>query len=290
MHSRNYLLSRQEPDETHALGDAPFNSHSMNDKGHISPLAQGRADIGVDNIRVDLIQGIDEAAFQRTAGMAVRATIGIDPDAPQDDLPWEEMLKGGLQTALETQTIVFGVSGVSRTCTHQLVRSRRAAFHQQSQRASFMGDQPNVRMPESIFRNDKAREAFLEAIRAAHEAYRVAAEEDIAYQDCRFILPEGTETYIMLEYPLREFLAVYAYRACFMFQWEIAYVMHEAKRVLTNIHPWLDEYIKISCEKPRKCTFQGWERVEGHCPLPWAKEENRIYQPSAELKIEARSS
>ena len=72
----------------------------------------------------------------------------VDPLEPDKD--WEEMLKGGLQTALESQTIVFAVSGVSRTCTHQLVRSRRAAFHQQSQRASYVGDHPEMRMPESV--------------------------------------------------------------------------------------------------------------------------------------------
>ena len=279
----SYEVVRQEHVEH--LGDKPFNKHSMNTNGHVSPLAKGQIHEGVSGIDVRLVQGIDEEAFQKTCGMAVRATIGIDPDAPPEEMPWEEMLKGGLQTALETQTVVFGVSGVSRTCTHQLVRSRRAAFHQQSQRASFMGDQPNVRMPQSIAENGFAREAFLRAVAAAHLAYQVAAKEDIAYQDARFILPEGTETYILLEYPLREFLNVYAYRACYMFQWEIGEVMRQAKAVLTEVHPWLEPYIKISCEKPQKCTFQGWEEVEGHCPLPWAKEDNRTYRPDPTLRI-----
>jgi len=277
--------SRADIDPDPALRDVAFNRKSMNHQQHVSPLNQGRADVGVDHIVVDLIQGVDETAFQKTAGMAVRATIGIDPEAPQEDLPWEEMLKGGLQTALETQTVVFGVSGVSRTCTHQLVRSRRASFHQQSQRASFMGDQPNVRMPESVFRNHNARRAFLIAIEAAHAAYRIATDEDISFQDARFILPEGTETYIMCEYPLREFMNMYAYRACYMFQWEISTTVRKMKEVLVEAHPWLDEYIKISCEKPHKCTFQGWESVEGQCPLAWAKEESRVYRPDPKLRI-----
>jgi flavin-dependent thymidylate synthase len=279
------LLSRDVEDHDHVLGDAPFNKHSMNVNNHVSPLDQAVIDVGVDEIRVDLIQGIDEEHFRKTTGMAVRATIGIDPSAPPEDLPWEEMLKGGLQTALESQTVVFGVSGVSRTCTHQLVRTRKAAFHQQSQRASFMGERPNIRMPESVFRNPKARMAFMVAAESARMAYQIACEEDVAYQDARFILPEGTETYIMLEYPVREFLNVYAYRACYMFQWEIRYVMHEAKRVLVEQHPWLDEYIRISCERPHRCTFQGWESVEGHCPLPWAREDNRTYKPDPALRI-----
>src|SRR3546814_3886104 len=63
--------------------------------------------------------------------------------------------------SLETQKIIFEVSGVSRTCTHQLVRSRRASFHQQSQRASYMGDKPMFRCPESIWVNKAARNEWI---------------------------------------------------------------------------------------------------------------------------------
>ena len=282
------VVSRDRDDSNPLLRDVAFNRHSMNKRQlrpHVSPLDQGRVDVGVDNIKVHLIQGIDETAFQRTAGMAVRATIGIDPDAPPTELPWEEMLKGGLQTALETQTVVFGVSGVSRTCTHQLVRSRRAAFHQQSQRASFMGDHPNVRLPESVARKPAVRDAYIRAFEAAHEAYRLACDEDVSFQDARFVLPEGTETYIMLEYPLREFLAVYAYRACSMFQWEICHTIRECGRALVSAHPWLDPYVKITCEKTGVCEFQGWESVEGQCDFPQAREDNRRYRPDPKLRI-----
>ena len=218
---------------------------------------------------------------------------------------WEEMLKGGLQTALETQTIVFAVSGVSRTATHQLVRSRRASFHQQSQRAGYMGDAPECRMPESIWVNKRARAAFLRAVIQAWSAYRTICDEDISYQDARFVLPEGTTNFILLEYPVREFLNVYAYRGCSMFQWEIVAVMRKCRAVLIDAHPWLEPYIKISCEKtgpvtipigrrqdPNKlhdpnatatvehhCTFQGWEDVEGQCDFPWAKHEARTFKP-----------
>lgn len=267
------------------LDDAPFNKHSMNISGHVSPLDHGRIDVGLDNIVVNLVQGIDEEAFKRTMSKSVRATIGVDPAEPLTEVDWEEMLKGGLQTALESQVVVFEVSGVSRTCTHQLVRSRRAAFHQQSQRASFMGEQPNVRIPQSVMRNSRAKAAFQRAVEAAHEAYRIATNEDIAYQDARFILPEGTETYILCEYPLREFLAAYAYRACSMFQWEIMYVFRMMRNVLVMAHPWLEPYVKITCEKTKVCEFQGFERVEGHCTFAWAQEDNRRYKPDAKLRI-----
>ena len=243
-----YKPSRSEQDDSEhdpLTRDVAFNRHSMNDGEHVSPYNNGRVQVGTDGITVRLLQGIDEESFKRTLSRAMRATIGIDLEDPEidDNRDWEEMLKVGLQTALETQVIIFEVQGVSRACTHQLVRSRRAAFHQQSMRASYYGSLPEIRIPESVWQNERARIAFLGAMEAAHLAYRIACEEDISYQDARYVLPEGTNNYIMLEYPVREFLNVYAYRACSMFQWEIVRVMRLCREVLVKAHPWMEPYV-----------------------------------------------
>jgi flavin-dependent thymidylate synthase len=307
--------------ETPLLRDVAFNRHSIQDGKHVSPYDNGRMEIGDDGIAVNLVQGLNPE-FQQVLSKAQRATIGIDLSIPDgDNRDWEEMLQGGLQTALESQVVVFEVSGVSRACTHQLVRSRRAAFHQQSMRASFYGNQPEVRIPESIWRApDEVRTAWIEAIQAAHDAYTKACEADVSYQDARYILPEGTTNYIMLEYPLREFMNVYAYRGCSMFQWEIVSVMRMAREILVAAYPWLDPYIKISCERTKgaldteaelqrwedetgghrddypipealdhHCTFQGWESVEHQCPFPWARESNRSFR-SKHHRIERKET
>ena len=305
-----YYTSRDAGDfsEEPLTKDVAFNRHTMNDGEHVSPYDNGRINVGTDGIVVRLVQGIDEDAFKRVLSRATRATIGINLEAEDtDNRDWEEMLKGGLQTALESQVLVFEVQGVSRACTHQLVRTRKAAFHQQSMRASFYGEKPEFRMPESIWRNPKVRNAYYIAMKAAHEAYAEACKADISYQDARYILPEGTTNYIMLEYPVREFLNVYAYRACSMFQWEIVTVMRKAKAALVAAHPWIEPYVKISCEKTKgniddrpnivgghpdrdahHCTFQGWEEVEGQCDFPWARESNRAFQPKFHKIARAR--
>jgi flavin-dependent thymidylate synthase len=287
----NYVLSRPIGtfDINVLLADKAFNKHSLNDGHHVSPYDNNRIEVGLDNLHVKLVQGIDEYNFQRTLRRAQQATIGLPVDDSvgygEDD--WKEMLKGGLQTALESQVVIFEVFGVARATTHQIVRSRRAAFHQQSMRASYMGGAPQTRMPESVWRNPKARSAFMAAVSAAHHAYRTACEEDISYQDARYILPIGTCTYIMCEYNVREFLALYDYRACSMFQWEICSTVRAMGDLLKEAHPWLAPYIKISCEKSvgpieyggHKCTFQGWEDVEDGCDFPWARYENRTFKP-----------
>jgi thymidylate synthase (FAD) len=308
---QEYTSSRawNDQDETPLLRDVSFNRHSMNDGEHVSPYDTARVPVGDDEIVVKLVQGLNPE-FKDVLSRATRATIGIDlKGGGTDNRDWEEMLRGGLQTALETQVVVFEVSGVSRACTHQLVRTRKAAFHQQSMRASFYGNQPEFRIPESVWRApDNVREAWRLAIEAQHKAYQLACEADVSYQDSRYILGEGTTNYIMLEYPLREFINVFAYRGCSMFQWEIVSVMRACRYVLVGAYPFLEPYIKISCEKTKgaldagepapgrkddmskvvpyhpdeiahHCTFQGWEEVEGQCPFPWARESNRSFQP-----------
>jgi len=276
----------------------------MNDGQHVSPYDNAMISIGDDHIMVNLVQGLNPE-FEQVLSKATRATIGIDLEQRNEDTrDWEEMLQGGLQTALESQVVVFEVSGVSRSATHQIVRSRRAAFHQQSMRASFYGTRPQFRMPESIWNlSDDVRQKWLVALTAAADAYAAACAEDASYQDARFILPEGTTNYILCEYSLREFMNVYAYRGCSMFQWEIVTVMRMMRYLLVQRYKFLDPYIKISCEKTsgsidmleserldpqtangrhsHTCTFQGWENVEGQCPFPWARESNRQFKSKA---------
>jgi thymidylate synthase ThyX len=284
-----------DKEETPLLRDIAFNRHSMNDGSFVSPYDNATIQVGNDGMVVKLVQGL-HPDFQSVLSKATRATIGIDLNGDDgDNRDWEEMLQGGLQTALESQVIVFEVAGASRTATHQIVRSRRAAFHQQSMRASWYGAQPEFRLPESIWRlDDEVRDLWIKALEASHKAYRAACDADASYQDARFILPEGTTNYILAEYSLREFLNVYEYRACALFQHEIVGIMRMMGQILVGRYPFLEPYVKITCEKthgakdmpydpddPRThhtCRFPGWEAVEPQCTFPWARDSNRQFR------------
>lgn len=277
--------------------DIAFNRIDF-DGGEVrSPFDDGHVNVGVDDIEVELVQDFDDEQLQKVFTYAINATLGIDPRNPPEPVDWEEMMRGGLQTALEDIRIAFAVYRVSRANTHQTVRSRRAAFHQQSMRAHYYGERPGFRIPESVWVKPGARDAFIEAMAATHRAYAIACANGVSYQDARYILPEGTENFILCEYSLAEFINVYAYRACSMFQWEIVAVVRMMREKLLEKHPWLEPYIKISCEKTHgaldgserlpsdirgefahACTFQGWEEVEGQCDFPWARESNRQFK------------
>lgn len=290
--------------------DVAFNRKSFG-PGQPENPDQSNIYVGLDGIEVDLVQDFDDIDLQQVCTYAINATRGIDPRDPPDVVDWEEMLQGGLQTALEDFRIAFAIYGMSRTGTHQIVRTRQAAFHQQSQRAHYYGDRPSVRMPESFLGKDietyrtgdevdrylPLHEHFEDLAEHAAEVYRLATDAGVSYQDARFCLLEGTTNFILWEGSLREFMNTYAYRGCSMFQWEIVGVFREMRRVLVEAHPYLDKYVKISCEKTHgakdwdgqpdsaegermdhTCTYQGWEEVDGQCDFPWARESNRQFR------------
>lgn len=245
------------------LADSGFNNHFTNDGSHVSPYDTGRIHWGTEGIQVKLLQGVDEESLKRVLSRTLRATTGVSPDETTDvDADAVEMFSGGLQSALETQVVVFEITGASRALTHQLVRTRKAGFHQQSQRATWYGDRPATRFPLSIARGEKSPKehashvelVWRQALLACWYAYKTACDAGVSYQDARYILPEGTTNYIICEYPLREFLNVYAYRACSGFLWEMVHTMREMGRVLTEAHPFLADYVKISCEKGPGCS------------------------------------
>jgi thymidylate synthase (FAD) len=243
-----------------------------------SPSDNGMIQIGTDGIEVALVQDFDDDVLETISRWAQSAGSGAPPELMAQKDP-DEFLTGGLAyQSLEDIRVAFAVRGVSRVCTHQLVRTRAAAFKQQSQQDTWQGFMPEFRMPESVWVNRDVRRAWIEALIQAHRVYNMAIDADIQYKDARYILPEGTTNFILCEYSLRTFIEMYAYRGCVMFQEELVHVTRAMRQLLVEAHPYLEPHIKISCEKQHKCTFQGPERVEETCPFPWATEDNRVYR------------
>ncbi len=256
---------------------------------HQSPLGQGRCYERLDGIEVKLLYWPEETRFKRMVYKATLATRGSDiqEEDSYDERVVEEAFAGGLNQCLEWATVVFEISGVSRGLTHELVRTRKASFAQQSMRHTNMGN-ANVRMPEEIANGGiTVQNTWLQAIAAGVKSYQQLVDLDVPFQDARTVLPIATETYIIAAYPLSEFINTYAYRSCYMFYPEIVGLFRMMKMVLSAKCPWLEPYILTSCEKtrpngslPHMCTYQGWERVEGQCPLAWAQEHNRVWKSS----------
>jgi thymidylate synthase (FAD) len=244
-----------------------------NDHGPASPSANGIIQIGTDGLEVALIQDYDDDVYVTVSKYAQSASRGAHPDVIAAEVPGE-FIQGGLAfQSLEDIRIAFGVRGASRVLTHQLVRTRQAAFKQQSQRDCWYGEMPEFRMPESVWMNPDLRAPWVEALYLAHEAYNLAVEADIPYEDARYIMPEGTTNFIFCEYSLKTFMETYAYRGCVMFQDEMYTVFRAMRDLIIASHPYLSQHLLISCEKIQRCTFQGSERTDRTCDLPWARGE-----------------
>jgi len=170
-----------------------------------------------------------------------------------------ENLKGGLQLPLEAVSYTFAIGNISRTCTHQLVRTRvGAGFSQQSLRWRNV-ENFNFRMPVSITDNPVLEDMVDKYIQMAREIHRELVLEDIPYQDARFVIPMGMTTHLIATYNYLSLKNFCATRLCNMVQWEINEVARLMKEEVVKVEPILGSALIPRCEMINKCTFAGWE-------------------------------
>ena len=92
----------------------------------------------------------------------------------------------------------FFFEGISRACTHQLVRHRLASFSQESQRyvESAKGGWKAI-VPPAIQGNEEAQAKLNEAWEFLQQLYEELRQMGIRKEDARFLLPNATETRIV---------------------------------------------------------------------------------------------
>ena len=142
-----------------------------------------------------------------------------------------DLFMSGHTSTFEHVSFSFGIDGISRVTSHQLVRHRLASFSQQSQRYVKMSPDPEaVIIPPTVQANPEALKAFQEAVKTTQTTYRHLVELGIPKEDARFILPHGHSTRLVLTMNARELHHFFSLRLCRRAQWEI----HElARKMLT---------------------------------------------------------
>ena len=144
----------------------------------------------------------------------------------------------GHQSVLEHVSFTFGIEGISRACSHQLVRHRLASYSQQSQRyVTFKGNEFPLVAPATIASSQKRLEIFTKAIEATATAYRQLVDDGVPAEDARFILPNATETKIIVTMNARELLHFFELRCCERAQWEIRAMAIEMLRIVKPAAP-----------------------------------------------------
>ena len=80
------------------------------------------------------------------------------------------LINMGHESPLEHVTFTFGIEGISRSCSHQIVRHRIASFSQQSQRYVKL-DQFEYIIPPEIEKIEEAKKIFIESMKKDQEDY-----------------------------------------------------------------------------------------------------------------------
>lgn len=130
------------------------------------------------------------------------------------------LLKNGHLSVFEHAAATFYIDGISRACSHQLVRQRLASYTQKSQRYVNETDFSYV-IPPSVKGNPEALELFEETMVRIREGYQVLVDLGVLKEDARFLLPNAADTTITMTANFREWLHVIDLRVSRHAQWEI---------------------------------------------------------------------
>jgi len=145
------------------------------------------------------------------------------------------LLKGHI-SVLEHASATVRVRVVSRAFTHQMVRHRLCSFTQQSQRyvneARF-----NYIEPESIKSNQEAHSLFVKFMENTKDVYARLQELGIKNEDARFVLPNPTESQIVVTANFRQWHHIIELRASLHAQWEIRKVASKILKILKKHAP-----------------------------------------------------
>jgi len=176
----------------------------------------------------------------------------------------------GHESPIEHVSFTFGIEGVSRSMTHQLVRHRLASYSQKSQRYVTEGAFEYI-IPPEIEKNEEAKKLFVDTMNADQAAYDKIADalkkkhtqtflaegkdektalrmaEKKAIEDARFVLPNACETKIVVTMNARTLMNFFHHRCCSRAQWEIKEVADLMLKEVSAVAPNLFKNAGPSC-------------------------------------------
>ncbi len=185
----------------------------------------------------------------------------------------EMLTQLGHASPVEHASFTFGIEGISRACSHQLVRHRIASYSQQSQRY-VDGTKFEFVTPPEVERNEKAYSAYKKVIDMQCDAYAEirdalivgyikensteelnGTDEEIintfkeqnktlfnqylkkANEDARFVLPNACTTKIVCTFNARSLNNFFDHRCCNRAQWEIREVACQMLELCKEVAP-----------------------------------------------------
>ncbi|PHS33177.1 MAG: thymidylate synthase (FAD) [Alkaliphilus sp.] len=181
------------------------------------------------------------------------------------------LAKLGHESPFEHISFTFGIEGVSRSLTHQLVRHRiGSSYSQKSQRYVTEGAFEYI-VPPEIKNKPEALKLYKEAMKSQQIAYDKIVEilkkeyyddqlkigktekraksfaEKKAIEDARFVLPNACETKIIVTMNARALFNFFHHRCCNRAQWEIRDLADEMLKLVKAVAPTVFKYSGPNC-------------------------------------------
>jgi thymidylate synthase (FAD) len=174
------------------------------------------------------------------------ASICYDSD-PKDPLKLAiHLYNNGHHSVFEHIYFTFRIDGISRACSHQLVRHRMCSFTQRSQRYCDE-DGFYYNLPESIRNIDRQGDYHL-IMEVIEKSYKRLQKMGIPNEDARMVLPNACETSLYLSCNLRELIHICNERLCSKAQWEIRQLVQE---MVNLVDPELKFMLVPKCKSGR---------------------------------------
>lgn len=162
-----------------------------------------------------------EKLIEYAGRMCYRSQGGGSPKATARFI--QRRVEEGHESIIEHSSASFEISGISRSCSHQLVRHRLASFSQESQRYVDMSN-PEWIIPPDVAADPEAMEVWEATLAKVQEAYRQLRARGIRKEDARFLLPNAAATRLVMTANFRELLHLFRIRISPHAQWEICQV------------------------------------------------------------------
>ena len=193
-------------------------------------------------MKVTLIQATPDPI----ATIANIASICYDSNPKNPAKLVEHLYKNGHHSVFEHIYFTFKIEGISRACSHQLVRHRHCSFTQRSQRYC-SEDGFKVVCPKSVQKVDE-KDGYFDLMDNIEEHYEELQALGIPNEDARYILPNACTTSLYLSCNLRELIHIANERLCTKAQWEIRDLV---KQMISLVDPALKFMLVPKCKSGR---------------------------------------
>lgn len=210
-------------------------------------------------MRVTLIQSTPNPV--ETAAQIASICYDSNPKDPMKLV--KHLYRNGHHSVFEHIYFTFHIDGISRACSHQLVRHRHCSFTQRSQRYCSEDGFEHV-CPRSIEEIDPFRnyQALMNTVTRHYEELQALG---VPNEDARYLLPNACDTSLYLSCNLRELIHIANERLCTRAQWEIRELV---KQMVALVDPELQFMLVPKCKSGRiicnsPCGSAGGEEQNG---------------------------